>query len=137
MAVVVAHNAELLYTPASSSRATKLANVREVSLEIRKDALETTVIGSTDRTYTAGIRTTTGRATMIYRDEDTLGRQLLNQILNEDDLDGTLTLNADDVAGRFSNLEIVMTGVSMEVSTGDLVVCTFDFQVSGRPDKGF
>ena len=137
MAVIVAHNAELLYTVVADGTATKLANVRDVSLEIRKDALETTVIGSRDRTYTAGIRTTNGRGTMIYRNEDTLGRQLLNQILNDDDMDGKLTLNADSGAGRFANLEIILTGVSMEVTTGDLVATSFDFQVSGRPDKGF
>jgi hypothetical protein len=137
MSVVVAHNAELLYTLASGGTATKLANVRDVRLEIRKDALETTVIGDTDRSYVAGIRATSGSGTLVYRSTDTLGRTLLNQILNGDQKDGKLTLNADNTAGRFSNLEIVLTAVGMEVSAGDLVACSFDFQVSGKPNSGF
>jgi len=137
MSVVVAHSAELLYTLASGGSATKLANVRDVRMEIRKDALETTVIGDTDRTFVAGIRSTTGSGTLIYRNDDTLGRSLLNQILGGDQGDGKLTLNTDNVAGRFSNLEIVLTGVGMEVSAGDLVACSFDFQVSGKPNSGF
>ena len=111
--------------------------MRDVSLEIRKDAMETTVLGDEDRTYVAGIRTTSGRGTLVYRNEDTLGRALLNQILNADAKDGKLTLNADDTAGRFSNLEIILTGVGMEVSAGSLVSCSFDFQVSGKPNSGF
>lgn len=137
MAVVVAHNAELLYTLASGGSATKLANVRDVSLEIRKDAMETTVLGDEDRTYVAGIRSTSGRGTLIYRNDDTLGRSLLNQILGADANDGKLTLNADGTAGRFSNLEIILTGIGMEVSAGSLVSCSFDFQVSGKPNQGF
>jgi hypothetical protein len=136
MAVVVAHNAELLYAVPGGT-AIKLANARDVSLEIRKDALETTTLGATDRTYVAGIRATQGRGTLVFRNEDTLGRSLLNQILNADQTDGRLTLNADATAGRFANLEIILTGVGMDVQAGDLVACSFDFQVSGKPNSGF
>lgn len=137
MAVVVAHNAELLYTLASGGTATKLANVRDVSLDIRKDAMETTVLGDDDRTYVAGIRSTSGRGTLVFRNDDTQGRALLNQIFNADEIDGKLTLNADSTAGRFTDLEVVLTGIGMEVSAGSLVACSFDFQVSGKPNKGF
>jgi hypothetical protein len=136
MAVVVAHNAELLYAVPGGTAA-KLANAKDVSLEIRKDALETTTLGETDRTYVAGIRATQGRGTLVFRNDDTLGRAMLNQILNGDQTDGKLTLNADSTAGRFTELEIILTSASMPVQAGDLVACSFDFQVSGKPNSGF
>ena len=64
MAVKTSATAELRYEGAA------IAKVRDVSITFARDALETTGIGQTDRTYAYGIRGTTGSGTLLYDPSD-------------------------------------------------------------------
>ena len=44
----------------------RVVNVRSWSVTVSRDTLETTSLGSSDRTYTLGLRGTTGTATLLY-----------------------------------------------------------------------
>lgn len=110
----------------------RIAKCREYSLEVARDALETTGLGDHDRTYTQGIRGTSGSATILYDRDDNATRNLLNSIF-EDDNNGQLVsfvLNAND--GAVMESTAVITSVSTPVAVGDVIACSVNFQVSGR-----
>lgn len=110
----------------------RIAKCREYSLEVARDALETTGLGDHDRTYTQGIRGTSGSATILYDRDDNATRNLLNSIF-EDDNNGQLVsfvLNAND--GAVMESTAVITSVSTPVAVGDVIACSVSFQVSGR-----
>lgn len=110
----------------------RIAKCREYSLEVARDALETTGLGDHDRTYTQGIRGTSGSATILYDRDDNATRNLLNSIF-EDDNNGQLVsfvLNAND--GAVMESTAVITSVSTPVAVGDVIACSVGFQVSGR-----
>ena len=109
----------------------RIAKCREYSLEVARDALETTGLGDHDRTYTQGIRGTSGSATILYDRDDNATRNLLNSIF-EDDNNGQLVsfvLNAND--GAVMESTAVITSVSTPVAVGDVIACSVSFQVSG------
>ena len=48
---------------------TQVAHVRNWSITVTRDVLETTGLGDGDRTYVQGLRGATGTATILYDDE--------------------------------------------------------------------
>ena len=63
MAVLTGFEGALYY------EGTQIAHVRNWSVSVTRDVLETTGLGDGDRTYVQGLRGATGTATILYDDE--------------------------------------------------------------------
>jgi len=132
MAVKTAATAELQFGGAV------IAKVRDITLNINRDALETTGIGETDRTYTYGIRSTSGSGTLLYDSADTATRNVMNTLLSDSQAlsQVTLVLDSDTTLGTIQG-SVVVTQAGVSVSVGDLVTVPITFNVSGKPTGGF
>ena len=78
MAVLTGFEGALYYEGA------QIAHVRNWSVTVTRDVLETTGLGDGDRTYVQGLRGATGTATILYDDEVSVGEySLWNEIFAE------------------------------------------------------
>lgn len=132
MAVKTAATAELQFEGAV------IGKVRDITLNINRDALETTGIGQKDRTYTYGIRSTSGSGTLLYDPADTATRNVMNSVLSDDTTSSKLKLRLD-TSTALGTIEgdVVMTQAGVSVSVGDLVTVPITFNVSGKPTGSF
>jgi hypothetical protein len=132
MAIKTSATAELRFN------GTAIAKVRDVTLNINRDALDTTGIGQADRTYEYGIRSTSGSGTLLYDDTNTATRDIMNRILSDagDESRITLVLDGSSSLGTISG-DVVLTQVGVGVSVGDLVSVPVSFSVSGKPSGNF
>lgn len=117
---------------------TTIAKVRDVQLDISRDALETTGIGQKDRTYGYGIRGTSGSGTLMYDSSDSGTRALLNHILSDTEtLTGLqLVLDTGTATGTLTG-DALITAAGQAVSVGDLITVPISFTISGKPTGSF
>lgn len=132
MSVKTAATAELQFEGVA------IGKVRDVSLNINRDALETTGIGQLDRTYAYGIRNTTGSGTLLYDSENTATRNIMNSLLSDSEnlSDVKLILDTSTSLGTIEG-RIVVTQVGVSVSVGSLISVPISFTVSGKPEGAF
>lgn len=101
--------------------------VRDATIDIARDVLETTNLGESSRTYVTGLRGATGSATLLYEDS------LLNDVyakINTDtqgSITATLTLNS----GKTIAGSVLITSVGSTVTVGDVTSTNVAFQFSG------
>lgn len=133
MAVKTAATAELQFAGAV------IGKVRDISLNINRDALETTGIGQTDRTYTYGIRATSGSGTLLYDSSDTATRGIMNELLSDTGAISKVKIVLDTATTTTGTIEgdVVVTQVGVSVSVGDLISVPISFNVSGKPAGSF
>ena len=138
MAVKTSATALLKFKVSSAASYSTIAKVRDVKLDINRDALETTGIGQRDRTYAYGIRGTSGSGTLLYDPSDTGTADLMNQILSDTDtLSGVqLVLDTGSTDGTISG-DALITAAGPGVSVGDLVSVPISFTISGKPTGSF
>jgi sporulation protein YlmC with PRC-barrel domain len=132
MAVKTAATAELQFEGVA------IGKVRDVSLNINRDALETTGIGQLDRTYAYGIRNTTGSGTLLYDSENTSTRNIMNSLLSDSEnlSNVKLILDTSTSLGTIEG-QIVVTEVGVSVSVGSLISVPISFTFSGKPEGAF
>lgn len=131
MAVLTGTGGELRYN------GTRIGKCREYSLEINRDALETTSLGSYDRTYVEGLRGATGSATILYDPDDGSTRNLLNSIFRDGDGAQAVGFILNGASNIELNVNAILTSVSTPVTVGDVIACSVSFQVSGPLTGGF
>lgn len=131
MAIVTGANGEMRYNNI------RVAKCREVSLDVSKDALETTTLGSYDRTYTEGLRGATGTATILYDEYDATTTQLLNSILTSSNTASLISLVLNTSTNKKLVVSAFLTQVGVPVSVGEVTACSVSFQVSGPVDGTF
>jgi hypothetical protein len=106
--------------------------VRNATVDISRDALETTNLGDYSRTYTPGLVGATGNATFIYEAE--IKSNLISNVLNtassrETPIAVTLTVGTGQtIAGS-----VFITQVGTSVSVGDVTSTNVAFQFTGAP----
>jgi hypothetical protein len=106
--------------------------VRNATVDISRDALETTNLGDYSRTYTPGLIGATGNATFIYEAE--IKGNLIANVLNtassrETPIAVTLTVGTEQtLAGS-----VFITQVGTSVSVGDVTSTNVAFQFTGAP----
>ena len=125
MAVLTGSNGELRYN------GLRVAKCREYSLDISRDSLETTTLGSYDRSYVPGVRGTSGSATIIYDRDDAGTVAVLNSIFSNSTNIGEVKFvfnTADNVA---LEVDAFVTQESTPVSVGAVTACSVNFQASG------
>lgn len=132
MAVLTGKNGSLRWSGST------VGKVRSWSLDINRDALETTNLGVSDRTYASGMRGATGSAEIMYDPTDLTAANLLNSVLsNDDNSAGSVTFFLNTATGKGLSCSALVTSVSPSVSVGDIQVCSVSFQVSGPLSGGF
>ena len=138
MAVKTGATAPLNFSAAGDGTYTAIAKVRDITLNINRDALETTGIGEADRTYAYGIRGTSGSGTLIYDPDDGGTDAIINQILSTTEaLSGIqLKLDTGDTDGTIAG-SVLITAVGASVSVGDLITVPISFTISGKPSGSF
>jgi hypothetical protein len=115
-----------------------IAKVRDIKLDMNRDALETTGIGQKDRTYAYGIRGTSGSGTLLYDSTDSGTREVLNHMLSDTEtLSGVqLVLDTGTSTGTLTG-DALITAAGPGVSVGDLISIPISFTISGKPSGTF
>jgi hypothetical protein len=106
--------------------------VRNATVDISRDALETTNLGDYSRTYTPGLIGATGSATFIYEIEvkSNLIANVLNTTTSRDTpIAVTLTVGT----GQTITGNVFITQVGTSVSVGDVTSTNVAFQFTGPP----
>lgn len=109
-----------------------VGKVRDWSVTINRDALETSCLSEYDRTYVPGLRGTSGSATVLYDPENTTANQFINSIWSE-----TADQKVDFVFNRHDSKSFscvgFITSIGTSVSVGAVQAVSVSFQVVGKP----
>jgi hypothetical protein len=115
-----------------------IGKVRSWSLSVNKDALETTTLGSYDRTYVTGLRGSTGTAELMYDPNEGSAVALLNSIFGNDEaVTQSVQFVLDSAGGKTLSCDAFLTSASPSVSVADIQTCSISFQISGQISGGF
>lgn len=115
-----------------------IGKVRSWSLDINRDALETTHLGVVNRTYVSGLRGASGSAELMYDNADTNMADLLNTIFDDtNEPSAEVTFVLDSVGAKSLAGTALVTSVSPSVTVGDIQTISVSFQVSGALSGGF
>lgn len=116
---------------------TPIAKCREFSIDISRDALDSSVLGSFDREFVEGMRGATGSATVLYDEDDPGTIELVNGIFKDglSKQDVVMILNTNN--NRLLSFSAITTQVSTPVRVGEVTACSLSFQVTGPIGGGF
>lgn len=131
MAVLTGANGELRYN------GSRIAKCRNFSIDVNRDALETTSLGSYDRTYVEGLRGATGSATVLYDADDSATFSLLNSIFNNTSNTAAISMVLNTRSNKAIEFYAFVTQVSTPVSVGEVTACSVQFQVTGEFEGTF
>lgn len=114
---------------------TAIANVRNFSIELTSDTIETTTMGVDVRTYVKGMSAWSGSADIYFDPAASTGTIATHSILNPTQGtvgQGTLTFEGilNTTAGTFSG-EIIITGFTVNSTMDGMVEASISFQGSG------
>ena len=134
MAAITGNNG-VLKIDNSSGTPTAIANVRNFSIDITSDTIETTTMGVDVRTYVKGLSQFSGRADIYFDTANYTGGASVVAVLNPTGTNvGTspVTLEAylDTTSNKFSG-EVIITGFTVNSSMDGLVEASISFQGSG------
>ena len=113
----------------------RIGKCRNISLSIEREALPTTKQGDIDRTFIAGLRSTSGSASLYYDPDDSATDALLTQVYSDSSTLSGVEMIFDSVTGKKIAASAVVTRVGVSASFGAAQVCDIDFQVSGKPTE--
>jgi hypothetical protein len=115
-------------TTGSFTIAGSTAVVRDASIDISRDTLETTNLGESSRTYVTGLRGATGSATLLY--ENSLLDDVYAKINTDSQsaITATLTLTT----GKTISGSVLITSVGSTVTVGDVTSTNVAFTFTGN-----
>ena len=137
MAILTGNNGRILLskTVGGSVDATKVAAVRNFSIELTRDTIETTTMSVDVRTYINGLSSWSGSADIYFDSASTSGHLDYFPVLNP--TQGTVgqgtvavELYLADSAGKF-NGNIIITGFTVNATMDGMVEASISFQGSG------
>ncbi len=114
-----------------------VAKCREYSIDINRDALESSVLGSFDREYIEGMRGATGSATVLYDADDPGTVEIANSIFRDGGPRQSITMILDTNTSKGLAFNAITTQVSTPVRVGDVTACSLSFQITGPIDGRF
>jgi hypothetical protein len=101
--------------------------VRDASIDISRDTLETTNLGESSRAYVAGLRGATGSATLLY--ENSLLDDVYAKI--NTDSQGGITATLTLTTGKTISGSVLITSVGSTVTVGDVTSTNVAFTFTG------
>ena len=101
--------------------------VRDASIDISRDTLETTNLGESSRAYVTGLRGASGSATLLY--ENTLLDDVYAKI--NTDSQGSITATLTLTTGKTISGSVLITSVGSTVTVGDVTSTNVAFTFTG------
>jgi len=101
--------------------------VRDASVDISRDTLETTKLGDSSRTYVTGLRGASGSATLLY--ENSLLDDVYAKI--NTDSQGSITATLTLTTGKTISGSVLITSVGSTVTVGDVTSTNVAFTFTG------
>lgn len=131
MTLLTGSNGQLRY------KGLPVAKCREFSIDISRDALDSSVLGTFDRDFVEGMRGATGSATVLYDADDPGTVALINSIFSDEGEKESITMVLNTNTNKSLAFNAITTQVSTPVRVSDVTACSLNFQVSGPIDGGF
>lgn len=111
----------------------RVGKVRDINLQIDREALEDTKQGDVDRTYIKGLRTTSAQGTLFYDPEDDAVAAFMGELLDDTTAVSNLTLVFDSEVNINMTGPVIVTSATLSASVGAAQTCQLQFQLSGKP----
>jgi predicted secreted protein len=135
MAILTGNNGVVKLDASVGGSVATIASVRNFSVELTRDTIETTTMGVDVRTYLNGLSAWSGSADIYFDPAASTGTIATHAVLNP--TSGTVgqsTLTVElylaDTAGKFSG-EVIITGFTVNSSMDGMVEASISFQGSG------
>jgi hypothetical protein len=116
----------------------RVGKVKNIDLDISREARRTTTLDSFDHTYIAGIRDTKASATLFYDPLDTVAVSIINAIYEDV---AEVTKNFQFVWDLNTKRELtssaIITSIGLSVAFGEAHICKLSLQLSGKPISTF
>lgn len=136
MAIITGNNGVVkLDATVGAVSATAIAAVRNFSIELTRDTIETTTMQVDTRTYLTGLSSWSGSADIYFDPQSSTGTLATHTVLNPTQGtvgQGTLSveLYLNDTAGKFAG-EVIITGFTVNSTMDGMVEASISFQGSG------
>lgn len=135
MAILTGNNGVIKLDATVGGTVAAIAAVRNFSIELTADTIETSTMGVDVRTYVKGMSTWSGSADIYYDPVASTGHLAVHTVLNPTSGtvgSGTLTFEGylADTAGKFSG-EVIVTGFTVNSTMDGMVEASISFQGSG------
>lgn len=131
MSLITGSNGEFRY------RGLRIAKCRDFSIDVSRDALDSSTLGSFDREYVEGMRGATGSATVLYDDEDPGTTELINSIFRSGKGGQEFSAVLNTNTNKSLSFKAFTTQVSVPVRVGEVTACSLNFQVTGPVEGAF
>ena len=135
MAILTGNNGNIKLDASVGGSVATIAAVRNFSIELTRDTVETTTMGVDVRTYLTGLSSWSGSADIYFDPVASTGHLAVHTVLNP--TSGTVgqsTLTFEgylaDSAGKFSG-EVIITGFTVNATMDGMVEASISFQGSG------
>jgi predicted secreted protein len=133
MAVLAGNGGVIKIDASVGGSLTTVVNVRNFSIDITADTIETTVMTTDVRTYVKGMSSWSGSADVYFDATNFAAISALNPAVSSTSVgEATVSISAalDNTSHVFTG-EIIVTGYSVSSSMDGLVEATISFQGSG------
>jgi predicted secreted protein len=135
MAILTGNNGVLRLDATVGGSVATIAAVRNFSIELTRDTIETSTMGVDVRTYINGMSSWSGSADIYFDDAASTGHLAVHTVLNPTSGtvgQGTLTFQGFlvDTASKFEG-EVIITGFTVNSSMDGMVEASISFQGSG------
>jgi predicted secreted protein len=135
MAILTGNNGNIKLDASVGGSVATIAQVRNFSVELTRDTIETTTMGVDVRTYLTGLSSWSGSADIYFDSASSGGHFNTHAVLNPTSgTVGQATLTFEgylaDAAGKFSG-EVIITGFTVTASMDGMVEASISFQGSG------
>lgn len=114
-----------------------VARCRSWSLDISRDALEDTCLGSFSRTYIEGLRGATGSAVILYDPSNSTVIAMLNRILQDEEDSSAIGFVLNTRASQVLECRGLITSQSTPMSIGEATAISVSIQVTGPIIGGY
>jgi predicted secreted protein len=135
MAILTGNNGVIKIDASVGGSVTAVANVRNFSIDLTSDTIETTTMGVDVRTYLKGLSSWSGSADIYFDNVSSTGTLATHAILNP--TSGTVGQATLTFAGLLTGSaatfggEIIITGFTINSSMDGMVEASISFQGSG------
>lgn len=135
MAILTGNNGVVKLDASVGGSVATIAAVRNFSIELTRDTIETTTMGVDVRTYLNGLSSWSGSADIYFDPAASTGTIATHAVLNPTSgTVGQATLSVElylaDTAGKFAG-EVIITGFTVNSSMDGMVEASISFQGSG------
>ena len=135
MAILTGNNGVVKLDASVGGSVATIAAVRNFSVELTRDTIETTTMGVDVRTYLTGLSSWSGSADIYFDPAASTGTIATHAVLNPTSgTVGSATLSVElylaDTAGKFAG-EVIITGFTVNSTMDGMVEASISFQGSG------